>query len=150
LSPQSHSRFVVVRTTVGSATVSSGLRETLRALDASLPLSGVATVDELVDRSLARPRSLSLLIGALAGVALALSIVGIYGVMTYYVQQHTREIGIRLALGGARSDLFRLVVGQGMTVVAGGLVIGLVGAFAAARAMSTLLFGVSSTDVPTF
>jgi putative ABC transport system permease protein len=150
ISPQSHQRFVIMRTTGAPATVSSGLREALRAMDASLPLSGVATVDDLVDRSLARPRSLSMLIGALAGVALALSIVGIYGVMTYYVQQHTKEIGIRLALGGARGDLFRLVVGQGMTVVAAGLVVGLAGALAAARAMSSLLFGVSATDVPTF
>jgi putative ABC transport system permease protein len=70
--------------------------------------------------------------------------------MTHYVQQHTKEIGIRLALGGDRRDLFRLIVGQGMTVVGGGLAIGLVGAFAAARAMSSLLFGISATDAPTF
>jgi putative ABC transport system permease protein len=150
LGPQTHSRFVIIRTSGRSAAVVPMLRETLRAMDAALPLSGVATVDDLVDESLARPRSLSMLIGALAAVALALSVIGIYGVMTYYVQQHTKEIGIRLALGSDRRDVFRLIVGQGMAVVAGGLVIGLVGAFAAAQVMSSLLFGISATDVPTY
>jgi putative ABC transport system permease protein len=150
LVPQTRARFLVVRTTGRSSSVTPVLRATVRALDASLPLSGVATIDDLVDESLARPRSLSMLIGALAAVALALSVVGIYGVMTHYVQQHTKEIGIRLALGGDRRDVFRLIVGQGMTVVLGGLVVGLVGALAAAQAMSSLLFGISANDVLTF
>jgi putative ABC transport system permease protein len=150
LDPQGHSRYLLLRTTAEPAAVVPAVRETVRGLDASLPLSSVATIDELVERSLARPRSLSMLVGVLAAVALVLSIVGIYGVMAYYVQQHRKDIGIRLALGGSRGDLFRLVVGQGMAVVAGGVAIGLVAAAAATRAMTSLLFGVGAADAATF
>jgi predicted permease len=150
LSPQGHSRYLVLRTAADSALVLRALRDTVRDLDPGLPLSNVATIDELVDRSLARPRALSMLVGALAAVALVLSIVGIYGVIAYYVQQHKKDIGIRLALGGSRGDLFRLVVGQGMAVVGSGVGLGLVAALAAARAMSSLLFGVGAADPLTF
>ena len=150
LNPQGRSRYLMLRTTADPASVLPALRETVRGLDAGLPLSNLATIDELVERSLARPRSLSMLVGALAAVALVLSIVGIYGVMAYYVQQHKKDIGIRLALGGSRSDLFRLVVGQGMAVVAGGVAIGLVAALAVTRAMSSLLFRVGAADTATF
>jgi putative ABC transport system permease protein len=150
INPQGHSRYLVLRTTADPASVLPALRETVRGLDAGLPLSNVATIDELVSRSLARPRSLSMLVGALAAVALVLSIVGIYGVMAYYVQQHKKDIGIRLALGGSRGDLFRLVVGRGMAVVAGGVGLGLVAALAVTRAMSSLLFGVGAADATTF
>jgi putative ABC transport system permease protein len=150
LNPEGHSRYLLLRTAADPASALPVLRETVRGLDAGLPLSNVATIDELVERSLARPRSLSLLVGALAAVALTLSAVGIYGVMAYYVQQHKKDIGIRLALGGSRGDLFRLVVGQGMAVVAGGVALGLVAALAATRAMSSLLFGVGAADAATF
>ena len=126
------------------------VRTAVRGLDAGLPFSNVATIDELVNRPLARPQSLSVLVATLAAVALLLSVIGVYGVMAYYVQQHAKDIGIRLALGGSRGDLFRLIVGQGMTVVAGGVALGLLAALAATRAMSSLLFGVGTADVPTF
>ena len=74
-----------------------------------------------MDQSLVRPQSLSLLVASFAAVALLLSVIGIYGVMGYYVQQHLKEISIRMALGGSRGDVARLVVGQGMTVVAVGM-----------------------------
>ncbi|HEV3062407.1 MAG TPA: ABC transporter permease [Vicinamibacterales bacterium] len=150
LDPQGRSRYLVLRTAADPASVLPALREGVRGLDAGLPLSNVATIDELVERSLARPRSLSMLVGVLASVALALSIVGIYGVMAYYVQQHRKDIGIRLALGGSRGDLFRLVVGQGMGVVTGGVAMGLAAALPLTRAMSSLLFGVGTADAATF
>jgi putative ABC transport system permease protein len=150
LNPQGHSRYLVLRTAADPASVLPALRQTVHGLDAAVPLSNVATIDELVERSLARPRSLSMVVGALAAVALLLSVVGIYGVMAYYVQQHKKDIGIRLALGGSRGDLFRLVVGQGLAVVAGGVAVGLVAALAATRAMSNLLFGVGAADAITF
>jgi putative ABC transport system permease protein len=150
LNPQANSRYLLARTAVDPSAVVSQLRDVVRRLDADVPLSNVATIDELVDTALARPRSLSMLVAALAAVALALSVIGIYGVMTYYVQQHAKDIAIRLALGGSRGDLFRLVVGQGMTVVLGGVVIGLFVSFAVTRAMASLLFGVSAADPRTF
>ena len=79
-----------------------------------------------------------------------LSVVGIYGVMGYYVQQHTKEIGIRVALGGSRGDVARLVIGQGMVVVIGGVIVGAVAALAATRLMASLLFGVDAVDPATF
>jgi putative ABC transport system permease protein len=144
--PQLNAYYVMVRTSVRATAIVPQLREAMRRLDADLALSGVATVDDLVDRSLTRPRSLSVLVAAVAGVALLLSLIGIYGVMAYYVQQHAREIGIRLALGGSRGDVFRLVVGQGMVVVACGTFVGLLASVVVARAMASLLFGVSVGD----
>src|SRR5262245_23153039 len=143
-------RYVVVKTAGDSSALASAVRQLVRELDPTLPFWDVATIDDLVERSLQRPRSLSILIGVLAAVALVLSIVGIYGVMAYYVQQHAREIGIRIALGGSPSDVLQLVVGQGMTVVAGGLLVGLLTAVAVTRLMSGLLFGVAATDAFTF
>jgi putative ABC transport system permease protein len=144
------SRFVVLSTHGDPRTVLPSLRQTARELDPNVPLTSVATVDELVAQSLEQPRSLSTLVGGFALVALVLSVVGIYGVMAYYVQQHAKEIGIRLALGGRTADVLRLVVGQGMTVVAGGVVVGLLTAFASTRLLSSLLFGVSAADATTF
>ena len=126
------------------------VQQVIRQLDPTVPFSAVATVDELVARSLQAPRSLSLLVGAFAVVALVLSVIGIYGVMAYYVQQNTKDIGIRLALGGRPRDVLRLIVGQGMQVVSTGVVIGLAVALALTRLMVSLLFGVGATDAFTF
>jgi predicted lysophospholipase L1 biosynthesis ABC-type transport system permease subunit len=119
---------LIVRTSGDPATIVPMVRQALREADSSLPLSSVATIDELVARSLEKPRSLSFLIGSLAIVALSLSVIGIYGVMAYYVQQHTKEIGIWLALGGSRREVLRLIVGQRMTIVATDVAIGLLAA----------------------
>ena len=150
LAPASRGRFVMVRTNGNPSALIAPLRQVVRELDPNRPFSTVATLDDLVDTYLTGRRSLSMLVTAVAAVALLLSIVGIYGVMAYYVQQHAKDIAIRLALGGSRGDLFRLVVGQGMTVVAGGVVVGLLASFAATRAMANLLFGVSAADPTTF
>src|SRR5204862_3895232 len=119
LAPTSRARFVIARTSANPSALVAPLRQVVRDLDPNLPFSSVATLDELVERSLVRPRSLSMLVSAAAAVALVLSIGGIYGVMAYYVQQHAKDIGIRLALGGSRGELIRLLVGQSMTVVYG-------------------------------
>ena len=91
-----------------------------------------------------------MLVGSFALVALILSIVGIYGVMAYYVQQHTRDISIRLALGGSPRHVLRLIVGQGMAIVSSGIAIGALVALALTRVLSRLLFGVGAADAPTF
>jgi predicted permease len=142
----STARFVVVRTHGDPLTLSPSLQQAVRELEPSAPLSNVATVTELIDRSLARPESLSLLVTSFAVVALLLSVIGIYGVMGYYVQQHLKEISIRMALGGRQADVARLVLGQGMTVVGIGIAVGAAVALAATRLMSSLLFNVGASD----
>jgi putative ABC transport system permease protein len=149
-SATSRFRYLVLRTTVAPESVLDEVRQSVRALDPALPLSNVATVESLIDDSLQTPRLLSLLVGGFAAVALLLSIVGIYGVMSYYVQQHLREIGIRLAVGATSGGVFRLVVGQGMTIAAIGVALGVAAGFAATRSMAGLLYGVSAMDALTF
>jgi predicted permease len=143
-------RYLILRTAVPPSSLVSELRTTLRDLDPNVPLSRVATIDELVDQSLAQPRGLSLLIGALAAVALILSVVGIYGVMAHYVQQQAKDISIRLALGGSPRGVLALMVGRGMTLVGWGLGAGLIAAFAFTRMLSTRFFGVQPGDPLTF
>ncbi len=143
-------RYLLLRTGTDPLTVLPAVRQVIRALDPSLPFSSVATMEELVARSLQRPRSLSMLVGGLAIVALTLSAIGIYGVMAYYVQQHAKDISIRLALGGNAGDVLRLIVGQGMKVVASGVIVGLLTALVLTRLMSSLLFGIGAADAFTF
>jgi putative ABC transport system permease protein len=95
------------------------------------------------------PRYLTVLLGMFALTALVLSVVGIYGVMAHFVQQHTRDIGIRLALGGDPSAMRRFVIGQGLRLVVAGVAVGLGGAFLTTRLMTSELFGVSPTDLRT-
>ena len=144
------SRYLVVRTAGEPSALLPALQRAVRELDPSAPLSSVATMDQRVATSLDRPRSLSLLVTAFAIVAVLLSVVGIYGVMGYYVQQHRREIGIRMALGGSSADVLRFVLGYGMRVVIAGVAIGVLAALGVTRWMSSLLFGVNAADAVTF
>ena len=143
-------RYVFARTAVDPFSVLPAVRQIVRELDSSLPVSAVATADELMADSLQQPRYLAILVGAFAAVALVLSVIGIYGVMAYFVQQHRRDIGIRIALGGGPSSVLQLVVRQGMSLVAVGTALGVVAALALTRYMSTLLFEVGATDATTF
>ena len=141
------SAFVMLRTPGDPVSLSIALRQAVKALDPGLAVADVATGDELMAEALATPRYLSVLIGMFACTALVLSVVGIYGVMAYFVQQHTREIGIRLALGGEPARVRRMVVLHGVRLVVVGVAVGVAGAFLASRLMSTVLFGVSPTDL---
>ena len=143
-------RYIILRTASDPSSVLPSVRQIIRELDPGLPFSDVATIDEMVTQSLSQPRSLSLLAGCFAAVALLLSAIGIYGVMAFYVQQHSKDISIRLALGGRPADVLRLVVGQGMRVVSAGIVVGLLGALGLTRLVSNLLFGVKPLDPATF
>jgi putative ABC transport system permease protein len=143
-------RYLIVRTREEPTAALGTIRTVLRHLDPSVPLSRAATIDDLVARSLQLPRSISLIVGAFAIVALVLSIVGIYGVMAHYVQQHAKDISIRVVLGGRPADVLRLIVGRGMAVVVGGVTLGLFAAFAMTRLIATLLFGIGATDAATF
>ena len=142
---------IVVRTSVSDpSSITSAMRAELAAIDPSIPLNSVRVFDEYLARSLARPRFNALLLTIFAASALVLTAIGIYGVLAYSVAQRTNEIGIRMALGAAKYNIFKLVIGQAMTIVGISVAIGLVGAFAATRLLSSLLFGVSAWDPITF
>jgi putative ABC transport system permease protein len=147
---QPPARNFIMRTRQDAQSMLPSIRQVLRELDPEVPLSGAATMDELVAQSLERPQSLSMLVASFALVALVLSVVGIYGVMTYYVQQHSKDISIRLALGGTPGEVLRLILGQGMRVVSIGVVVGVLTALGVTRLMSSLLFGVGAADAVTF
>jgi predicted permease len=142
---------IVIRTSVSDPNaITNSLRKELAAMDATIPLTSVRVFEEYISRSLARPRFNTLLLSIFAGTALVLTAIGIYGVLAYSVAQRTSEIGIRIALGAGKSSIFRLIVGQAMTLVGISLVLGVAGAFAATRLLSSLLFGVGASDPVTF
>ncbi|MFN2623926.1 MAG: ABC transporter permease [Chthoniobacterales bacterium] len=142
---------IVIRTSVSNPNaITNSVRKELAALDSTIPLTSVRVFEEYISRSLARPRFNTLLLSIFAGTALILTAIGIYGVLAYSVAQRTSEIGIRIALGAGKSSIFRLIVGQAMTLVGISLVLGLAGAFAATRLLNSLLFGVGASDPGTF
>jgi len=138
--------MLAVRTSTPAETLTSAIRDQVRALDADQPITNVRTMDELLNRTLSDARFSLLLFGLFAGVALVLAAIGIYGVMATAVTQRTHEFGLRMALGAQTRDVLRLVIGQGMLLVVIGIGAGLLSAVALTRLMSTLLFGVSPTD----
>jgi predicted permease len=139
---------VVARAESGEAgSLTSDVRSAVAELDADLPLFGVQTMGERIDESLVRRRASLVLLGVFAVVALFLAVIGLYGALAYSVTQRRREIGIRMALGSAPTDVFRSVVGQGLRVTAVGLVIGGAAAYFLTRFIESLLFGVQATDV---
>ena len=137
---------IVVRTRAPLATMAPALRSVVTALDRNQPLGSISAMEDLIAASVA-PRRLNLwLVGAFAVVALVLTAAGLYGVMAYLVAQRTREIGVRMALGATPSSVLQLVLRQAGVMALAGIAIGLVGALALTRFLSTLLFGVSTTD----
>jgi predicted permease len=141
---------VTLRGRTDPAAMLSAAKNELRNLDPDLPFYFVRTMEQRVDESLARRRFSMLLLVVFASVALVLATVGIYGVMAYLVNQGTRELGIRIALGASRGNILNLVVRQGAMLAFSGVAIGLAAAFLLTRLMRSLLFGVEATDPITF
>lgn len=126
------------------------VRRELRAVDPDISASNLKTMKELVSASIASRRFNSTLLTVFALAALLLASAGVYGVISFFVTQRTREIGLRVVLGARSTDVIRLIVGQGMRITALGIVAGLLGALALTRLMSNLLYGVSTSDPMTF
>jgi putative ABC transport system permease protein len=125
-------------------------RASLRSVDPNVPLSAVSSMDTLFEQSMGPRRFNLYLLSAFAGVALALAAIGLFGVMAYLVSQRTREIGVRLALGATRSEVFRQILGRGMALAGVGAAIGVGAAMGLSQVMETLLFSVSRRDPVTF
>ena len=137
---------LAVRASVPPSSLVAPVRAVIRATDPSIPIYDVSTMDALIGGQTSQSRFTMWLMGVFAAVALLLSVIGIYGVMSYLVSQRTREIGIRLALGAAGRDILTLVVGNGARLIGLGILIGLVAAFALQRLVASLLYGVSAAD----
>jgi putative ABC transport system permease protein len=141
---------VVIRTKGNPETAASLLREKVKALDPNQPIFNVRSMEEWLGASAAQPRAYTLLLSIFAGLALALASIGVYGVLSYSVAQRTSEIGVRVALGARPWHVVRMVLGQGMLLVAAGLMLGLGGALALIRLIRSMLYGVSAHDPGTF
>jgi len=139
-----------VRTSGKPEAVISTVRGQVQSLDTNLAITNVQTIEELISQGLWAPRMGAGLLAVFGGLALVLAVVGVYGVLSYSVNQQTREIGIRMAMGAQTGRVLGLVVGQGMKLAGAGVVLGLIVAFAGMRVLSSLLFGVSAHDPLTF
>lgn len=140
---------LVLRTEVDPASYVGAVRREVNSIDPDLALADIKTMDQLMSESLGRSRYRGVLLGIFAIVALTLAAVGIYGVIAYAVSQRTREIGIRIALGAQKRDIFKMVVGHGLILSLIGVIIGLAASLMLTRYLASLLYGVSSTDPAT-
>jgi predicted permease len=147
---QSGPMTLVVRSASNPKSLISPVASVVQNVDREIPVRDVLTMEELVANSLSQQRFNLLLLGAFAGLALVLAAIGIYSVLSYSVRRRVPEIGIRLALGARLSDVFRMVVVEGMKPTFLGVAIGAAGALALGRVMSSFIYGVSSTDPATF
>jgi putative ABC transport system permease protein len=141
---------LVLRASADPASLAAAIRSAVHAVDPDQPVANVKLMSQIFAESVAKPRFNYLLLTIFAAIALILSATGVYGVMAYAVEQRTREMGIRLALGAQPKDVLKLVIRQGMRSVLAGVALGLAGAFALSRVMATLLFEVRPTDPATF
>jgi putative ABC transport system permease protein len=141
---------LVIRTEDNPLGLAGAVRRQIRSLDPTQTVPNPNTLENLISRSIVPQRFNLVLLSIFAGIGLLLTLVGIYGVMSYHVSENTREIGLRLALGAQRSAILKLVIGQGLTLALAGIVIGIAGAFGLTRLMESMLFGITPTDPLTF
>jgi putative ABC transport system permease protein len=141
---------LVVHTAGEPNTAAASVLGVVHEFDKNLPLPRAQTMEDILAASIGARRFNTVLLGLFAGIATILAAVGVYGMISYSVAQRTREIGIRMALGARRVDVMKLVLRNGMIMALSGVAIGLAGAFALTRLMTTLLFGVTPTDAVTY
>jgi len=142
--------YVVARTASDPASTTAAIIHLVNAINPDVPVYDVATMEQRVQDSMARQRFAMTMLGGFAGFAMILAAIGIYGVLSFLVTQGTADIAIRMALGARRTNILSLVFQQGMRLVLVGIIVGLIGALGLTRLMSSLLFGVTSTDPFTF
>jgi putative ABC transport system permease protein len=140
----------IIQTAANPSSLSAAIQREIRSVDSQLAASKIRTMDQVISESTARQNFNMLLLTIFAGLALLLAAIGIYGLMSYTVEQRTQEIGIRMALGAGRGDMLKLVVRQGLLLTGIGLVIGLAASFGLNRLLANLLFGVKTTDPVTY
>jgi predicted permease len=140
---------LIVRPMASAGGLATGVREAVASLNRDLPVQ-IQPIEQVIDESLTRPRFNTFLFATFGFVALALTVIGVYGVMAYSVAQRTRDVGIRMALGAGKQDVLRMIVGQGARLTSLGLVLGLAGAWSLSRLMLNLLYGVEANDAVTF
>jgi putative ABC transport system permease protein len=146
--PRTDASFIL-RTDGNSAGLASSIRRAVQQVDSQQPVTGFRSLDEILGDSIALPRFRTVLLGMFAALAALLAAMGLYGVMSYTVTQQTQEIGIRLALGAQRRDIFRLIIGRGMLLVSSGVALGIAGALALTHVLvsfASFLFGVKAYD----
>ena len=141
---------IVLRTALDPAATPAALRATVAAMDRTLPVDRIESMDQLIAGSVAQPRFRTVVLAAFSLLALLMASIGIYGVMNYLVVQRTREFGIRLSVGATRTDLLRLVLGRAAALIAAGTCVGLAGAVLLVRFIAKLLFGTTPLDPLTF
>ena len=137
---------LAIRTASDPSAMLATVKDVVHAVDRNVPVQRVETMSDILSRAVAAPRMYATLLGAFAALALTLAAVGLYGLVSYTAAQRTHEIGIRVALGAARAEILRLVIGQGLRLAAIGAVVGLVCAFAATRLLVALVRSVKSND----
>jgi predicted permease len=148
--PSAGGEYFVARTSLEPTAVSQNIVRALHEADPSRPIYEIRTMQDRMADSMARERFSTIMLGAFAAFALILAAIGVYGVMSYLETQSRHDIGLRIALGAQRSTILWLVVRQGMELALSGIVLGLIGAMALTRVMSSLLFGISPRDIATF
>jgi putative ABC transport system permease protein len=141
---------IVVRSSLGASSVAAGIRQAVRSIDKSLPVTDIEALNDALGKSISQERFRTFLLASFSAIALVLAAVGIFGVISYAASQRTHEIGIRIALGAGRRDVLRLILGHGTRLALSGLGIGIVAAFLLTRLMSSLLYSVSASDPLTF
>jgi predicted permease len=141
---------LVVKTQGDPATIASGMRDVVRAVDPNIPLADIQTMEKVTATALAAPRFAAVLLGVFAALALTLAAIGTYATISLLVTERAGEIGIRMALGAARGTIVASVLREGLGYAAGGIVFGVIGALAVTRLIDTLLYGVTTSDPLTF